>query len=112
MLIGQHTAKCDFPAKGIQRSLRIKDRCLYPEDLKLFQIPITFVANANQRRGTLLRSARTYAGLLISFGSSGSVQKRIVGGRRNLQGLSRLHASKRIAARHDPIPSREKLPEG
>jgi hypothetical protein len=50
LLIGQHAAKCDFPAKGIQRSLRIKDRGVDPEDLKLFQIPIAFVANANQRR--------------------------------------------------------------
>ena len=60
---------------------------------------------------TGLAVAGAHAGLLILLLRGGSIQKGIVRRSRNLQWLTGLGSSKGVA-RHVPIPSSEKLPDG
>lgn len=50
LFIRHDTTKGDFPAKSIQRILRIEDGSLNAEHFKLLQVAATGVANANERR--------------------------------------------------------------
>ena len=112
LLIGNDAAERHFATKRVQRILRLKDRSVDPEHLELLQVAVAFVPYPNQRGRARFRSTRSDAGLLIALIRCGSVQKRIVCGRGNLQRLSRLHSPEGIATGHSPIPSKEKLPDG
>lgn len=111
LFIRDHTAEGHFTPEGVQGILRFKDRGFDAQHFELLEIPATGIANPEQRGRTLFGRTRTHAGLLVTLPGRGRVQKRVVRRRRDLQWLTGLDASKRIAARHDPIPSKAKLPE-
>ena len=50
LFIRDHTTEGDFPAKGIQRILRIEDGGFDTEYFQLLQVTAAGIANSNQRR--------------------------------------------------------------
>ena len=57
LLIRHNTTKGDFPAEGIQRILRIKNRFIDSNDFKLLQIHAARIAHADQRGRPLFTGA-------------------------------------------------------
>lgn len=112
LFIRQDTAKGDLSTKCVQRILRLKDRGVDSQHFKLLQITAAFVPHANHGGRAGFRAAGPHASLLAALPGGRRIQKGVVGSRRNLQRLTRLHPSKGIAVRHSPIPSKVKLPDG
>ena len=54
LFIRNDTAKCDFPAKSIQRFLRIEDRGFDAKHFELLQVAATGVAHADECRRSQL----------------------------------------------------------
>ncbi|MFO0976748.1 MAG: hypothetical protein U0996_10145 [Planctomycetaceae bacterium] len=52
LFIRNGAAECHFTSEGVQRVLRIEDRCFNAEHFKLLQVAAASIANANQCRRT------------------------------------------------------------